>query len=301
MLKSTVAACGILLLCAAPAAAQTPPGLYSTKPNPEPPLAAPAKTPFGMQHPDAAPPPMNNSGLTAMPTAVPDSPQQRFVPTIPADTPGLLTGGNAPAGATPGAPLTPNRYQPTVPFGRASAEALAPVPVGPRTTVAAPVENIDAGEVGIADPAEVTSEDLPPAAVQDPTATTPQSGAVFAEEPVDIGPREMILRGLNKVTAQEQEIRVVVGDTVRFGQLEITPRACRNSTPESQPESAALVEVAELPPGVDAPEEGKPVFNGWMFASSPSLSGLEHPVYDVSVVGCGEAKEVAATQAKPAE
>ncbi len=69
---------------------------------------------------------------------------------------------------------------------------------------------------------------------------------------------------------------------VTFGTLEITARACHKAPPEEPPESAAFLEVREQrrneAPGV--------VFSGWMFSSSPGLSTLEHPVYDLWVVDC---------------
>ncbi len=91
-----------------------------------------------------------------------------------------------------------------------------------------------------------------------------------------------ILQGLDKITARISTIRAPVGQPVRFGMLEITARACDKRPPEEPPESAAYMEIRELRPG-EAPAR---VFAGWMFASSPALSALEHPVYDVSVVDC---------------
>ncbi len=91
-----------------------------------------------------------------------------------------------------------------------------------------------------------------------------------------------ILQGLDKITARISTIKAPVGQPVRFGTLEITVRACDKRPPEEPPESAAYMEIRELRPG----EQPARVFAGWMFASSPALSALEHPVYDVSVVDC---------------
>lgn len=91
-----------------------------------------------------------------------------------------------------------------------------------------------------------------------------------------------ILQGLNKVTARISSIRAPVGVPVHFGTLEIVVRACRKTPPEEPPEAAAFLEIHDIKPG-EAPVE---VFSGWMFASSPALSALEHPVYDVTVVDC---------------
>lgn len=91
-----------------------------------------------------------------------------------------------------------------------------------------------------------------------------------------------ILGGLDKITARVTPIRVPLGQTVRFGTLEIQAKACDKRPPEEPPESAAYVEIRELKPG----EQPARVFAGWMFASSPALSALEHPVYDVWVTDC---------------
>lgn len=94
-----------------------------------------------------------------------------------------------------------------------------------------------------------------------------------------------ILQGLDKVTARISSIRAPIGTPVHFGSLEIVVRACRKTPPEEPPEAAAFLEIHDIKPG-EAPVS---VFSGWMFASSPALSALEHPVYDVSVVDCTNA------------
>lgn len=91
-----------------------------------------------------------------------------------------------------------------------------------------------------------------------------------------------ILQGLDKITARVTTIKAPLGQTVRFGTLEIQAKACDKRPPEEPPESAAYVDIRELRPG----EQPVKVFAGWMFASSPALSALEHPVYDVWVTDC---------------
>jgi hypothetical protein len=96
------------------------------------------------------------------------------------------------------------------------------------------------------------------------------------------------LRALDKITARVEEIDLPVGQTIQFGTLAIKADTCRVTLPEeTPPESAAYLEVVEFKPGATG---GTPVFNGWMFASSPALSAMEHPVYDVWVTGCKETK-----------
>ena len=91
-----------------------------------------------------------------------------------------------------------------------------------------------------------------------------------------------VLQGLDKVTARVSTIEVPLGDTAKFGALEIIVRACDKRPPEETPESAAFLDVWEVRPG----EPAVSIFRGWMFASSPALSALEHPVYDVWVIDC---------------
>ncbi len=91
-----------------------------------------------------------------------------------------------------------------------------------------------------------------------------------------------VLQGLDKVTARISTIRAPVGLPVSFGSLEIIARTCIKRPPEEPPESTAFLEIRDVKPG-EAPVR---IFSGWMFASSPALSALEHPVYDISVVDC---------------
>ena len=91
-----------------------------------------------------------------------------------------------------------------------------------------------------------------------------------------------VLQALDKVTARVSTFEAPVGDSVRFGTLDIITRACDKRPPEETPESAAFLDISEIKPG--EPTEG--VYRGWMFASSPALAAMEHPVYDVWVVDC---------------
>jgi hypothetical protein len=90
------------------------------------------------------------------------------------------------------------------------------------------------------------------------------------------------LQGMDKVTARISSFEAPIGEAVRYGNLEIVVRSCRKRPPEEQPESAAYLEISEIRPG----KPKRKVFDGWMFASSPALSAMEHPVYDIWVVDC---------------
>lgn len=91
-----------------------------------------------------------------------------------------------------------------------------------------------------------------------------------------------VLQGLDKLVARVQEIEAPLNKEARLGTLQILVRQCLVSPPEAPPEASAFLEISEQRPG----EEARKVFAGWMFASSPALSALEHPIYDVWVVGC---------------
>jgi len=90
------------------------------------------------------------------------------------------------------------------------------------------------------------------------------------------------LAALDKITTQLSTINIKQGQTAEFGTLRITLRYCRANPPEETPENAAFLEITDV--GHNGQE--KKVFTGWMFSSSPALSPLEHPVYDVWVKKC---------------
>ncbi|SMF67025.1 hypothetical protein SAMN06265365_124100 [Tistlia consotensis] len=89
------------------------------------------------------------------------------------------------------------------------------------------------------------------------------------------------LQGLDKVTARISTFRAPVDQPVTFGSLTIRVRACWKNPPELTPESAAYLEISDSTQSGD-----KAIFSGWMYASSPAVNGLEHPVYDVWVLDC---------------
>ncbi len=93
-----------------------------------------------------------------------------------------------------------------------------------------------------------------------------------------------VLQGLDKVTARISTIDAPIDDRIRFGTLSIVVRHCRKMPPEEPPETTAFLEIDDVKPD----EQPVRLFSGWMFASSPALSALEHPVYDVWVIGCNK-------------
>lgn len=103
----------------------------------------------------------------------------------------------------------------------------------------------------------------------------------------------VVLQGLDKITARVSTFEIEVGKTGSFGVLSIEVKSCKKKPPTEPPEKVAFMVINDLKPGEKIIE----VFKGWMFASSPSLNGLEHPVYDVWVLDCKKLS----IQSKPSE
>jgi hypothetical protein len=91
-----------------------------------------------------------------------------------------------------------------------------------------------------------------------------------------------VLRALDKMTARVEVLEIPINKATSFGTIIINAHTCRVTQPEETPESAAFLEISELKPG----EKDIPIFHGWMFASSPALSAMEHPIYDIWLIGC---------------
>jgi hypothetical protein len=111
-------------------------------------------------------------------------------------------------------------------------------------------------------------------------------GAVLAviSGPAWAGP-VAVLQGLDKTTARISTLEAPVDRSVRFGSLVVTARACVKRPPEEPPETAVFLEIDEIRAG-ETSVSARRIFSGWMFKSSPALSALEHPVYDLGVLDC---------------
>jgi hypothetical protein len=108
------------------------------------------------------------------------------------------------------------------------------------------------------------------------------NAAALADTPEMIKEPVAVLQGLDKITGRVSRFAAAVDKPVTFGTLSIVVRDCEKSTPEARPENAAFLQIYENRPG----EERVRRFSGWMFSSSPALSALEHPVYDVNLLEC---------------
>jgi hypothetical protein len=113
-------------------------------------------------------------------------------------------------------------------------------------------------------------------------ATTPAAPPPAAATPAY---HIAVLQGLDKTTARISTLDAPIDQPVKFGNLTIIARTCSKAPPEDPPETAAFLQIDQAPPpGVEAPQQR--VFSGWMIAETPSLSGLENPVYDVTLLDC---------------
>ncbi len=129
----------------------------------------------------------------------------------------------------------------------------------------------------------------------------PTGGAVNADQlPAAPPPGTMIdqpwavLQALDKITARVRRLPIKVGQSGAFGTLLIEVDACRKAPPEDAPESAAFLKITDRQANA-----AQLVFDGWMFASSPALSAMDNPVYDIWVVDCA-AEPVTSSAASPA-
>ncbi|WP_252181329.1 DUF2155 domain-containing protein [Azospirillum sp. B4] len=184
-------------------------------------------------------------------------------PTIPGAPP-------APPASAPAAQTAPEEQPPTSqPVTGPAAAGQQQQPPADGAQGAAPAEGAPAEGA----PAEGTASPVTPL----PPLAQPQAAPRTFEDM-----KVAVLGGLDKVTGRVSTVEIPVGQSGRFGQLTVAARACRKTTPIEEPESAAFLDIVEAKPDDPAAK----VFTGWMFASSPALSAMEDPVYDVWVVDC---------------
>ena len=99
---------------------------------------------------------------------------------------------------------------------------------------------------------------------------------------------------LDKVTARISKLEVPLNQTVQFGSLKVTPRVCYSRPPTEPPKTTSFVEVEET----QLDGQIKRLFSGWMFAESPGLNAVEHPVFDVWLTDCGTPARASAEASK---
>ena len=275
--------CGLLLLsalCVLPAQAQfgsifgdRPPRPPGDIPNAPPSERQPP--PYYPSYPNSRQPPPERDEPPAEPLPAPMSlpPQSRpgrgtiqSQPLPPA--PGTETKREAPLAPLPplqpAQPAQPDQAQPGV------NPALPGLPPGQRQPRGVPPTNADV------QPGDQIVVEPPPQRIGNPTA-------VFA--------------GLDKITGRIISFDVAINETVQFGALQVTPRVCYSRPATESPQTDSFVEVDE----VTLTGEIKRIYTGWMFAASPGLHAIEHPIYDVWLTDCKGGTNPAVAEAPPAE
>lgn len=205
--------------------------------------------------------------------------EDQTAPRPPADIPGGAFPPQPPPVHYPGpAPLpAPSPAPPP------SAIQTQPLPPPPGAAIA-PVNAPTANAPGAVQPAPLAapSANAPP---QQPAEGSPQlDDTVVTEVPTQkIDNGRAVYSGLDKITGRIISFDAAIGETVQFGALRVTTRACYTRPPTEATNTDAFVEVDE----VTLQGEVKRIFTGWMFASSPGLHAVEHPIYDVWLTDCG--------------
>jgi hypothetical protein len=215
-----------------------------------------------------------------------------------------------PPADVPGGPFPPQ--PPPVQYpGQSPAQQQYPAQQSPRPQQNPPPQNATRGPAGIQ-----SQPLLPPAGAS--VAPAPQNRAVPAPavpappQPADTAPRpddtvvtetptqkienaRAVFAGLDKITGRTISFDAAIGETVQFGALQVTARACYTRPPTEATNTDAFVEVDE----VTLQGEIKRIFTGWMFASSPGLHAVEHPIYDIWLTDCAQPAGGAVAQAPP--
>lgn len=238
-----------------------------------------------------------------------DIPNGSFPPQPPAPYPGQGAPQPYPAAPPPyQGPAAPPPYSAAFPRGSAiQAEPLPPPPgvgvapaPGPAQQRPIPAERARAvpppgnSPPGGAVPPNAGSLGTNNAPAAPDGAEPPPAEDTVIEKPTEhIDNGRAVFSGLDKITGRTFAFDAAIGETVRFGALEVTPRACYTRPPTEATNTDAFVEVDE----VTLKGEIKRIFTGWMFAASPGLHAVEHPIYDVWLTNC--AAPVQTSQAEP--
>ena len=193
--------------------------------------------------------------------------------------------GTHPAGADPSAA----RFGHAAAGLRADPAAGAAARLASRSTTPATAPN---PLPGLAPGQRQTRRDAPGA---NPHAVQPGDEVVTAPPAQKIVNKQAVFSGLDKITGRIIKFDVDMAETVQFGALRVKPQACYTRPATEAANTDAFVEVDEI----TLQGEVKRIFSGWMFAASPGLSGVEHPIYDVWLTDC-KGPEATVACAEPA-
>ncbi|HEU5272022.1 MAG TPA: DUF2155 domain-containing protein [Xanthobacteraceae bacterium] len=175
--------------------------------------------------------------------------------------------------------------------GGIQSQTLPPPPGAPAAPPPAPTAALPGSPPGsAAAPAQ-------PGGAPSPADAPPSEEVVIAPPAQKIANPTAVFSGLDKITGRITSFEVAINETVQFGALQVTPRVCYTRPPTEMASTDSFVEVAE----VTLQGEVKRIFTGWMFAASPGLHAVEHPIYDVWLNGCkGGAPPAPVAEAQPA-
>jgi hypothetical protein len=179
--------------------------------------------------------------------------------------------------AQPQAPLNTQPVAPGPPPGRGGIQSEELPPLGGSQPAALP------GAGGAPPSQRQPRAGLPP--LGSPAAAAPAPPAedvVTAPPPQRISNPTAVFSGLDKISGRITAFDAAIGETVQFGALQVTARACYSRPPTETPLTDGFVEVDE----VTLQGEARRIFTGWMFAASPGLHAVEHAVYDVWLADC---------------
>ncbi len=217
-------------------------------------------------------------------------PQQPPPPQYPDQTQPAYPGQSPAYPASPAYPSQPPSAYPAAPPPSAAIESQ-PLPAPPGSSVVPPSRPVQPNpqpppaptQRAIATPPPPSSSAPPPAAA----AAAPEDDTVVEPPTAHIDNRRAVFAGLDKITGRTIKFDAAIGETVQFGALQVTPRACYTRPATEATNTDAFVEVDE----VTLKGEIKRIFTGWMFASSPGLHAVEHPIYDVWLTDCSSPVE----------
>jgi hypothetical protein len=130
-------------------------------------------------------------------------------------------------------------------------------------------------------------------AQQEPLPPDPDEKPVVNEGPKRLSNPVAEFTGIDKITGRIITFDVYVNETVQFGALQVTPRVCYSRPDSLQPKTDSFVEVDEI----TLDRKIRRIFTGYMFAESPGLNAVEHPVYDVWLKSCKQKSNVPAPEA----
>ena len=239
-------------------------------------LAPPARAQIGDIFSDPAPRPPGAIPRGGQPQQQPDDEEE--VPELPRGrllpTPNRLPPGQGvPApGSVQSQPLAPPPGTTVVPQNTQPGLAVTPPQPGQGVAVAPPSANPLPGQ-----------RQPPPKSVPGSPATLQPGDEVVVEPPAQkIVNKKASFSGLDKITGRIINFDEDIGETVQFGALRVKTSACYTRPATEAANTDAFVEVDEI----TLQGEVKRIFSGWMYAASPGLHGVEHPIYDIWLVDC---------------